>query len=156
VVRLRAGAFPERGSTMTANNKAETTDVETILIPEVMRDAYDWGYERFHLALADEGDMTDKRREELSINLDLYTQSAEWANNILPALRAMAGYSDPMGVGTYTTLEGDLEVIDPERYKDRDVKRIEGRAEDIAPEILDGLVDEFFQGAWNGATAETL
>jgi len=141
---------------MTANNKAETTDVETILIPEVMRDAYDWGYERFHLALADEGDMTDKRREELSINLDLYTQSAEWANNILPALRAMAGYSDPMGVGTYNTLEGDLEVIDPERYEDRDVKRIEGRAEDIAPEILDGLVDEFFQGAWDGATAETL
>jgi len=141
---------------MTANNKAATTDVETILIPEVMRDAYDWGYERFHLALADKRDLTDSEREEVAINLDLYTQSAEWANNILPALRAMAGYSDPMGVGTYTTLEGDLEVIDPERYEDRDVKRIEGRAEDIAPEILDGLVDEFFQGAWDGATAETL
>jgi hypothetical protein len=141
---------------MTANNKAETTDVETILIPEVMRDAYDWGYERFHLALADKRDLTDSEREEVAINLDLYTQSAEWANNILPALRAMAGYSDPMGVGTYTTLEGDLEVIDPEGYKDRNVMRIEGRAEDIAPGILDGLVDEFFQGAWDGATAETL
>jgi hypothetical protein len=141
---------------MTTSKQAETKDGETILIPEVMRDAYDWGYERFHLALADKRDLTDSEREEVSMNLDMFTETAEWANSILPALRAMAGYSDGMGVGTYNTLEGTLEVVDPESYKDQEVKRVTGKAEDIAPEILDGLVSEFFQGAWDGATAETL
>ena len=37
----------------------------------------------------------------------LPTDSANWANNILPSLRALAGYEDPTGKGTYTKVPND-------------------------------------------------
>jgi len=38
-----------------------------------------------------------------------YPQSAYFANHLLPELRELAGYIDPMGVGTYRTIPDDLE-----------------------------------------------
>jgi len=73
------------------------------------RKAYDMGYDD-SIALT-----TDEIREyttetpgaddpEVAVawDFDSFTSGALWANTILPRLRDMAGYSDRLGVGTYT------------------------------------------------------
>jgi hypothetical protein len=121
------------------------------------KEAYQAGFEKFHLALADEGvnELTEKEREDLSINLDMFTGSAEYANIILPRLRSLAGYTDTGGHGTFTTLEGTVKVVDPREYAGQQPEIQEGAAQELVPHVLDILVGKFFQGAWDGAVLDT-
>ena len=47
--------------------------------------------------------------------LENYTQTAEYANDVLPELRELAGYEDPHRIGTYTYapegMEEELSIL---------------------------------------------
>jgi len=147
----------QNDSGLTDGKYMRDETAKKVYVPEAMTEAYQMGYNKFHLALADvdESELTDDQRYELQVNFDMYTETAQYADVVLPKLRMLAGYHDPNATGTYTALEGDIELIDPQGYKDRQVMNIEARAQDIAPGFLDELVGEFFQGAWDGAVANT-
>lgn len=136
--------------------ESQHDEVQVIDLVSAKKQAYQKGFEKFHLALADEDvdELTETERQELAINLDLFTSSAEYANIILPWLRSLAGYVDTGGHGTFTTLEGSVKAIDPRDYTERGPDIREGDAQDIVPEVLDELVGKFFQGAWDGAVLD--
>jgi len=73
---------------------------------ETRREAYRMGYsDSIELTTDEIRDMTeDHERPEQSLheNFHYYTSGARWCNTVLPKLRAMAGYDDPGGRGTYT------------------------------------------------------
>lgn len=70
-----------------------------------------------------------------------FTETARWANNIAPSLRALSGYSDG-GHGTYQ-IEGDVAVLDAadadDVPADADVMR--------SSEVYDRVVDAYREGA---------
>jgi hypothetical protein len=77
------------------------------------REAYDMGFND-SLALttdeiqemADRPHMADDAGQALSESFSYFTDSARWANSLLPRLRSLAGYDDTTGVGTYTDPAG--------------------------------------------------
>jgi len=73
------------------------------------RKAYDMGFDDSIALTTDEiRDMdmgwswSDDPEVSVAESFDGFTSGALWANTILPRLRDMAGYSDRLGVGTYT------------------------------------------------------
>jgi len=73
------------------------------------RQAYDMGYDDSISLTTDEiRDMTrtseDPEAAERIVSQDFagFRSGAHWANTVLPRLRDIAGYSDSMGVGTFT------------------------------------------------------
>jgi len=73
------------------------------------RQAYDMGYDDSISLTTDEiRDMTrtsedpDAAERIVSQDFDGFRSGARWANTVLPRLRDIAGYSDSMGVGTFT------------------------------------------------------
>jgi hypothetical protein len=73
---------------------------------ETRREAYDMGHnDAMTLTTAEVREMTREAQEAdqaVSENFSHYTETARWANAILPQLRALAGYDDPAGHGTHT------------------------------------------------------
>lgn len=86
-------------------------------IQEKQREAYEMGYESgrelSEAELAEMGGPYQSADEALQVSIDHLSETAAWANHTAPALRKMAGYSDPTGVGTYTGIEsGDPFLFD--------------------------------------------
>lgn len=101
-----------------------------------LEQAYQKGYDRF------DGEATPERSDP---SLDGFTDSATYANHVLPGLRQMAGYDDS-GHGTYTQ-EREVAAI------------IAGREEDEPAEatlvssykVYDRLVE-----AWRGGALDAM
>ena len=74
---------------------------EPVTEEELLREAYEMGYTRALDVSAELPDDHDRAIEEVSRGFEGYTGGASYANNVLPTLRAMAGYEDD-GHGTYT------------------------------------------------------
>lgn len=105
--------------------------IPVVVKPEVKEKAYRMGYERF------EERPKDEDKDEYWF--DHYTESAEWANNKDPKLRAMAGANDH-GHGTYTE-HRDIVVV-----QDADDRPMEGTEYDS--QFLHGeLVKHYKNGA---------
>lgn len=73
------------------------------------REAYDMGFnDSIALttdeleAMQDRPGMGEDASQAVAENFSAYTSGARWANSLLPRLRAMAGYDDTMGTGTYS------------------------------------------------------
>jgi hypothetical protein len=73
------------------------------------RQAYDMGFDDSIALTTDEiraytreTPGTDEPETAVASYFDGFTSGARWANTVLPRLRDMAGYSDSMGVGTFT------------------------------------------------------
>lgn len=80
-------------------------------------------------------------------NFDYFTDTATYANVVLPRLRELAGFDDS-GVGTHTV---DRTIVATD---DRHSEPFEVNASDV----LDGMVDAFIAGAHDdtGTAAEDL
>lgn len=100
-------------------------------------EAYNMGYRRFS---GIDGDETE------DFDLSPFKSSAEWANNVAPSLRSMAGYDDG-GHGTYA--------------HDRQVAAIEAGAEEDEPAeatltrasyLFSELVEAYDRGAYDAAS----
>jgi len=102
---------------------------------EAKEDAYHMGYNRF------EGMDTLEENEPLEFHL--FTESAQWANNIAPKLRAMVGAKDS-GHGTYQQHGEIVTVTEP-----RD-SPMEGQQCDSF-ELYNELIDMYRQGAEHAA-----
>ena len=68
-------------------------DIAVIKPDYIIEEAYRMGHDEFSDVEADSAE---------DVEFHYFTESARWANIILPRLRAMAGAADEMGVGTYT------------------------------------------------------
>lgn len=117
--------------------------MQLINIAAVSKVAYEMGYQRF------EGAQDDYPDEE-PFELSLFTDSAEYANGHLPALRGLAGYTDA-GYGTYrqdekvaVITQDDAEEIAAEAGH-MDVETC------MAGELLDEIWDAWADGAHDGA-----
>jgi hypothetical protein len=73
------------------------------------RTAYDMGFQDSIALTTDEiraytrdAPGADEPETAVATYWDGFTSGARWANTVLPRLRDMAGYSDSMGVGTFT------------------------------------------------------
>lgn len=112
-----------------------TTNV--IVADRVEEEAYDLGYDRFE-GLAGE--------ETEDFTLSPFRDGAEYANQVLPRLRALAGFTDPSGVGTYTS-DTDIVIVDE---ADLDDDPIAGESW-TASEYHSVLVDCWCDGARDAA-----
>lgn len=70
-----------------------TDDIAVVKPLYATEEAYNMGYDRFE-GVADE-------EEDIIWDFHHFTETAEYANNVAPDLRAMAGHADS-GPGTYT------------------------------------------------------
>lgn len=104
-----------------------TNETETIDMAETRKEAYEMGFDRFK-------GLSGEETEEFTF--EPFTQSAEWANTILPRLRAMAGYSDS-GYGTYTE-ENTVLVTSEDPSAERESRY-----------LFDELVDMYRNGAYD-------
>lgn len=107
---------------------------------EIRRDAYEYGYDRFEF-----GDPVP--REE--IDMSFFTDTAEYANTVLPRLRRLAGFGDS-GFGTYTEVR-DVIGVSQEAAAElaADAGWIDADVID-SWDLFDDLVDEFHDGASDG------
>lgn len=97
--------------------------------------AYNKGYDRFEGA----EDIPDDEE----VRLDGFTQSATYANHVLPGLRSMAGYDDS-GPGTYT-IERQVAAIMPGCEEDEPAE-----AELVSSNyVFEELVDAWRSGAYD-------
>ena len=120
---------------MSMSQEDRFKDMAVVVLETAVEEAYRMGYMRFNSA--DEIDSD----EDIHMALDGFIQSAEWANTVLPSLRATAGYADG-GRGTYQ-LARDVALI---RHYEMDDRPIE--AEQLNSSYLyDDLVDAFQYGA---------
>jgi len=101
-----------------------------------IEEAYQMGHDEF-------GDMDIDGDPDEEFEFGHFTDSARWANHILPSLRAMAGYADSAG-GTYT-VERQIAAIKPgcEEDEPADAELMEGR------HLFDRLVDAYRTGAYD-------
>jgi len=116
----------------TMNNDNTIYVVDEI---EAKEDAYHMGYNRFK--------GMDTLKEDELLEFHLFTESAQWANNIAPQLRAMAGAKDS-GHGTYQQHSEIVTVTEP-----RD-SPMEGQQCDSF-ELYSELIDMYRQGAEHAA-----
>ena len=98
---------------------------------EAIESAYNLGYHLFEGSIVVEEDNWD---------FSHYTDTAEYANRVLPSLRQYAGYGEGVGPGTHTA---NREVL---------LETDEGSVETTAQRVLDTLVDAFETGARDAAT----
>lgn len=101
-----------------------------VVADRVVEQAYNLGYDRFESVEADE-DVVD---------LEGFRSGAEYANHVLPELRALAGYDDA-GYGTYQQ-DGEIVIVDE---ADLDDDPIAGDSW-TAGEYLSVVVDRWHDG----------
>jgi hypothetical protein len=101
----------------------DSDDQVVVNVAEMKAEAEKMGQERF--SGAGEGDAHRA--------VDGFKQGAKWANTVNPELRRMAGFGDPMGVGTY---QENRTVVD------------EHGTEYSSHEIMTELVRQFDEGAY--------
>lgn len=113
------------------------------VVPEnkAVREAYNRGYNRF------ENYETNSDAEEMA-PISHFQESAEWANTVLPTLRALSGYED-QGNGTYTGRR-DVAVIHEQDFDDLP---IDGERMG-ADELLSSLVSIWQTGAYHATSGE--
>lgn len=88
---------------MKMKEELEEKAEDVVNIEEQKSGAFLMGHKRFKgIDVSDHTDEKDMVEEIYSGVRDSLPQSSEWVNGILPDLRAMAGYEDGSGVGTYT------------------------------------------------------
>lgn len=109
-----------------------TTNV--VVADRVESQAYLLGYKRFE-------DMAEDEDDEFVVDLDGFRQGSEYANHVLPDLRALAGHNDA-GHGTYR-VGGEIVIVDE---ADLDDDPIAGEVW-TAEEYLSVLVDRWHDGA---------
>ena len=123
------------GSYQSHDSRPDTTmtdnTIPVVVEPEAKEEAYRMGYKRFH----ERPDGEDRDEYWFSH----YAESAEWADNKLPKLRAMAGAKD-RGHGTYTEHRDIVVVQEPD---DRPMVGIEWNSS----RLFEELVDQFRNGA---------
>lgn len=116
-----------------------TETVKVVDLHQTKEDAYERGYLRFE-------DAEVEHPEEWGFHY--FTESAEWANNVLPKLRAMAGYDDTEDGGVYAgTYQVERRVVLVEEPRDEPAEGdiINGRY------LHDELVDCYRDGANDAA-----
>jgi len=108
--------------------------IPVVNIDAAEEEAYEMGYDKFTGVAADvEGDF----------DLEHFRDSADYANNVLPSLRALAGHGDT-GPGTYTV---DREVAVIEYHQVEDLPAEGERAE--AHHLLTELLEMWERGAYD-------
>lgn len=110
-----------------------TQETPVVVEEKAFREAYAMGYERFDGIQLYEGEEFD---------LAPFTDSAEYANHILPRLRALAGFEDS-GYGTYTG-NRDIVIVSESDLEDMPISG------DLTEShyLYNELVDEFRNGAY--------
>jgi len=111
------------------------TDTIAVVEPYYLtEEAYNKGYDRFVDAEAP---------DDAEPDLSGFTQSATYANHVLPGLRSMAGYDDS-GPGTYT-IERQVAAISPGCEEDRPAE-----AELVSSKrLFNVLVEAWSSGAYD-------
>ena len=117
-------------------------DTAVIDIEQAKIEAYKDGYGRF------EG--FDGLEQE-GFDLGPFYDSAIYANIVLPAMRAAAGYADD-GPGTYTV---EREVVVVPKSSMMDDRPIEAEGPVPSSHILSELTNAWSMGAYDGALGET-
>lgn len=115
----------------------------------VLEHAYDWGYDEF-VGIDVDGDFRvhgsghdSLEPEDVVREYDPYmiTDSARYANIILPGLRQMSGYADA-GAGTYAYTRDVVAVGQGVAHQ-----YVTEGDEVASSELLDEVVSKFFEGA---------
>jgi len=115
----------------------------------VLEHAYDWGYDEF-VGIDVDGDVRVHGSGHDSLELEdvvreydpyMITDSARYANIILPALRQMSGYADA-GAGTYAYTRDVVAVGQEVAHQ-----YVTEGDEVASSELLDEVVSKFFEGA---------
>ena len=101
----------------------------------VLEHAYDWGYDEFVGVSEDPDDYPGE------YDAYLFTDSARYANIILPGLRQMSGYADA-GAGTYAYTRDVVAVGQGVAHQ-----YVTKGDEVASSELLDEVVSKFFEGA---------
>jgi len=101
----------------------------------VLEHAYDWGYDEFVGVSEDPDDYPGE------YDAYLFTDSARYANIILPGLRQMSGYADA-GAGTYAYTRDVVAVGQGVAHQ-----YVTEGDEVASSELLDEVVSKFFEGA---------
>lgn len=110
------------------------TKTPVIPIDEAKREAYSMGYERFTDVEVENGE---------NFELSHFKEYANWANNIHPSIRALAGYEDSKG-GTYTV---NREVVTVEAHTLEDMPMMGEKTE--AHFVESELLEAFDTGAYD-------
>lgn len=100
--------------------------------------AYELGYERFDAVDVDEDE----------IDLEGFRSGAEYANHVLPSLRALAGFEDS-GYGTYQE-GGEIAIVDEANLDDDPIQGASWTASDY----LNVLVNRWHDGARDAIRGE--
>lgn len=119
----------------------EQEEIPIIRIDEAKESAYNDGYDRF------EGVENGHNIDEF--DLGHYKESAAWANNVAPSLRAAAGYADSINKGTYMEPR-TVAVLDADDADDEPPIATLAHTD----WVFNQLVDAFDAGAYAGARGE--
>lgn len=110
--------------------------MQIVVADRAEEQAYNEGYERF-----DPGDAHEVRAD---VDLEGFRSGAEYANQVLPTLRELAGHADRLNTGTYTGNE-EIVIVD-EADLESDECVFEGDEYD-ASGYLSTLVGRWHDGA---------
>jgi len=110
-----------------------TDDIVVVREAEAKGDAYSRGYDRFAGMDAD-----------LAADADpaYFSDSAAWANHVLPTLRCMSGYRDD-GYGTWQ-VDGEIALVENGDEDDEPAEAVTMLASDLQSEV----VDAWYEGAY--------
>lgn len=124
-------------------------DAPVVNLDKQAEQAYRMGYRE----MAGFGDafLGDRDGEKLPADLSAFKSGANWANNINPKLRCMAGNADPTGMGTWT---GERPVV-VLRAHEVDDEPAPGTLVDSA-HISRLLVDWWDRGAYDAMESEDM
>jgi len=114
----------------------DETTIPVIRLWEARELAYDAGYNEFD-------GHADEYAEGEEIDLSPFHDSARYANDVLPSLRALSGHDDG-GHGTYTMNRG---VAVLEAHQDEDLPAEAERSE--AGYLFEELLDVWHSGAYD-------
>jgi len=113
--------------------------IPVVKIDDAKEQAYDTGYDKFSEVPVDDPETFD---------LEGFRDSADYANNVLPSLRALAGHED----GVYGTWTGDRDVAILEAHQEDDVPA--KCVVTMASDLLDELLEAWERGAYDAANGE--
>lgn len=115
--------------------------INVVVADRAEEQAYELGYERFE-AFENSAD------EQTELDLSAFTSSSEYANEVLPALRALAGRDDA-GHGTYQ-VGGEIVIVDAANLEDDPITGDRRTTE----EYVSVLVDRWHDGARDAFDAD--
>lgn len=110
-----------------------TQDIVVVTEAEALSEAYTRGYDRFSGMDAEIAEDVDPA---------YFTDSAAWANHVLPTLRCMSGYRDS-GMGTWQ-VDGEVAVIQDGDEGDEPA----GATTMLASDFQDRVVDAWYNGVY--------